>query len=104
MMIARKLDARTVLLKISGSECKQIQRLAKRLNKITMTELFAPMTRNPVYLAAEKSGCHPSCVIPTALLKAVEVAMEMALPREVHIQIEPCQGNASNENQKSCAF
>ena len=48
------------------------------------------VSRNPVYLTAEKSGCHTSCVIPAAVLKAVEVAMGMALPREVRITFEPC--------------
>jgi hypothetical protein len=91
---ARMLDKQTVLLKISESECKQIQRLSKRLKKITMPELFAPITRNPVYLAAQQSGCHPSCVIPAAVLKAVEAAMDMALPRDVHIQIVPCREQA----------
>jgi hypothetical protein len=94
---ARMLDARMVSLKISGSECKQIQRLAKRLGKISMPGLFTPVSRNPVYLAAEKSGCHTSCVIPAAVLKAVEVAMGMALPREVRITFEPCRENTTND-------
>jgi len=51
-----------------------------------------PVTRNPVYLAAQKSGCHPSCPIPAAVLKAAEVAMEMALPRDASIRFEPCIG------------
>ncbi len=51
-----------------------------------------PVTRNPVYLAAQKSGCHASCPIPMAVLKTAEVAMEMALPREVILQFEPCKG------------
>jgi hypothetical protein len=93
-IIARRLNKRTVLLKAFESECKQIQRLSKRINKIAMPELFAPITRNPVYLAAQQSGCHPSCVIPAAVLKAAEAAMEMALPRDVHIQIAPCQEQA----------
>ena len=91
---ARKLNNRMVLLTVFESACKQIQRLSKRLNKITMPELFAPMTRNPVYIAAQQSGCHPSCVIPAAVLKAAEAAMEMALARDVHIQIAPCQEQA----------
>ena len=59
---------------------------------MTLKELFMPVTRNPVYIAAEQSGCHPSCPIPAAALKAVEVAMEMALPRDVSIRFEQCQG------------
>jgi hypothetical protein len=62
-----------------------------------MPELFKPVSRNPVYRAAEKSGCHSSCVIPAAVLKAVEVAMGMALPREVLITFAPCPEVAADD-------
>jgi hypothetical protein len=79
MIKARKTGARQVSLAISGSDCEQIQRLAERL-----------ATRNPVYISAEKSGCHLSCAIPVAIIKAAEVALELALPQEVHIKFEAC--------------
>lgn len=77
-----------VTVAITDSECKQIQRLSKHLTEMSLRELFLPMTRNPVYIAAEKSGCHPSCAIPLAVLKAVEVALGVALPREVRIKFK----------------
>ncbi len=83
---ARKLDTQTVTIEINGSECKQIKRLSTRLTEMSLKELFMPLSRNPVYIAAEKSGCHPSCAIPAAVIKAVEVALGMALPREVRIK------------------
>lgn len=82
----QKMDKRKVTVEIVGSECKQIQRLSIRLSEMTLKALFQPLTRNPVYIAAEQSGCHPSCSIPAAVLKAVEVALEMALPKDVYIQ------------------
>ena len=90
---ARKLNKKTVSLTIAESECKQIQQLSGILKNIVLKELFMPVTRNPVYLAAEQSGCHPSCPIPAAVLKAAEAAMEMALPRDVLIQFELCKGD-----------
>ena len=87
---ARKKDDRKVSLEISGSDCEQIQRLSGRLSTLTLKEIFAPLSRNPVYDAAEKSGCHLSCAVPVAVIKAAEVAMELALPREVHIKFEAC--------------
>ena len=87
----KRLDRRSAEIEIFGSECKQIQRLAKRLNKLSLRELFMPLTKNPVYVAAEASGCHPSCIIPAAVLKAAEAAMEMALPRPVEIRFISCQ-------------
>jgi hypothetical protein len=88
---ARKIEKKIVALEIAESECNQIQQFSGHLSKITLRELFVPVTKNPVYLSAEKSGCHPSCPIPVAVLKAAEVAMEMALPRDVMIQFEDCQ-------------
>jgi hypothetical protein len=91
---ARKIEKRTVGLEISESECLQIQDFAEQLSQLSLDEIFMPITRNPVYLAAEQSGCHPSCPIPAAVLKAAEVAMEMALERDASIRFEPCKGEA----------
>jgi hypothetical protein len=88
---AMKIDKRIVGLEISESECQQIQDFAEQLSQLSLDEIFMPITRNPVYLAAEQSGCHPSCPIPAAVLKAAEVAMEMALPRDASIRFEPCK-------------
>ena len=87
---ARKTGARQVSLAISGSDCEQIKRLAERLATLSMKDIFAPLSRNPVYISAEKSGCHLSCAIPVAIIKAAEVALELALPQEVHIKFEAC--------------
>ena len=88
---AWKIDKRTVGLEISESECQQIQDFSELLSQLSLNEIFMPITRNPVYLAAEHSGCHPSCPIPAAVLKAAEVAMEMALARDASIRFEPCK-------------
>jgi hypothetical protein len=88
---AWKIDKRTVGLEISESECQQIQDFAEQLSQLSLDEIFMPITRNPVYLAVERSGCHPSCPIPAAVLKAAEVAMEMALARDASIRFEPCK-------------
>jgi hypothetical protein len=84
---AQKSGARTVSIEIAGSECKQIQKLSGLLQEMSLQELFKPITRNPVMIAAQKAGCHTSCTIPLAVLKSVEVAMEMALPRDVKLEV-----------------
>lgn len=85
---ARRTGRYTVSVKIEGSDCKHGQRLSGLVQKITLKQLFAPINRNPVFLSAQKAGCHPSCPIPVAILKAVEVAMDMALPRDAVIKFE----------------
>ena len=97
----RRIAKHTVSIRLSRSECGQIQRLAERLTQMTLTELFTPVTRNPAYVNAQKSGCHSSCVVPAAVLKAVEVAMGMALPKDVVLRFEPCARSGSNAEQQS---
>jgi hypothetical protein len=84
---AQKKGARTVSIEISGSECEQIKKLSELVQDMSLMELFKPITRNPVMISAQKSGCHTSCAIPLAILKTVEVAMEMALPRDVKLEV-----------------
>jgi len=84
----RKETPRAVSIKISGSDCNQIKLLAEQLDRMTLQELFMPMNRNPAFALAQKSGCHLPCVVPVAVLKAVEVAMEMAIPRNVTISFD----------------
>lgn len=85
-IIAKKQVGRMVSIEMSGCECDKIQKMAALLTELSLRDIFLPMTRNPVYVAAEKSGCHPSCCIPTAVLKTAEVALELALPKDVCIQ------------------
>ena len=80
-----------VRLEISESECQQIRQFSQHLGTLSLRDIFTPVTRNPVYRAAEQSGCHPSCPAPAAVLKAAEVAMNLALPRDASIRFEPCQ-------------
>lgn len=87
---AENLDSRKVALEISGSDCGQIKQLSKRLTRILLKDVLAPISRNPVYALAEKSGCHLSCPVPVAVIKASEAAFGLALPREVQIRFVPC--------------
>ncbi len=85
---ARRTGRYTVSVKIKDSECKHGKRLSGLVEKMTLRELFAPVSKNPVFVSAQRAGCHPSCPVPVAILKAVEVAMEMALPKDVMIKFE----------------
>jgi len=87
---ARKSDPRMVSVEISETECEQICKLTPLVVQISMQELFAPLTRNKVYAAAQECGCHTSCIVPAAILKTVEIAMEMALPRQARIEFGTC--------------
>jgi hypothetical protein len=96
VVTAQKEGSRTVSIEISGSECKQIQKLSEDLQEMSLRELFKPITRNPVMVSAQSAGCHTSCTIPVAILKTVEVAMEMAVARDVKIEVSK-NGNRSED-------
>ena len=85
---ARKKGPRAVSLKITGSECEHIKRLSENVVEMGLRDLFKPITKNPVYVSAQQAGCHSSCPVPAAVLKAVEVAMDMALPKDVYIKFK----------------
>lgn len=84
---AQQTDRRAVAVTIEGSQCQQIQKLAERVTALSLKDIFTPLTRNPVYASAEQCCCHASCAIPAAILKAAEVALGMAVPRDVQFQI-----------------
>lgn len=86
---AQKIGKHAVAVKIEGSECRQIQRLAQSVTQLSMQDLFQALTRNPVFVRAEKAGCHSTCCIPTAVLKASEAVLGMALASDVMIRFEP---------------
>ena len=83
---AERKGRRSVQLRIVGSDCAQIRALAANLPEMTVAQLFVPLTQNPIFQAAEEMGCHLSCPIPAALIKAAEAALELALPKDVQIR------------------
>lgn len=86
---AQKIDKRAVALRIEGSECKQIQRLAQSITQLSLQDVLKALTKNPVFASAEKAGCHSTCSVPTAILKASEAVLGMALTSDVIIEFEP---------------
>ena len=88
---ARQVEKRSVAIEITGSECGQIKQLAEQLELLSLKDLFTPLTRNPVYKAAEIAGCHADCVIPSAVLKASHTALGMAVARPVRFSFDCCK-------------
>jgi hypothetical protein len=76
-----------VRLRVIDSDCEHIQGLNALIGEMGIRDLFLPFCRNPVMIAAEKAGCHAACPVPTALIKAAEAAMGMAIPKSVVMDI-----------------
>ena len=85
---ARQENKHLASINITGSQCKQIRKLAENIKEVTLQDLFARHTVNPVIKAAEQAGCHLTCPVPVAVLKAAEAVLELALPRDTCINFE----------------
>lgn len=68
------------------SECEQIKKLALEIGPMKMRDFFVPLSKNLIFLSAEKVRCHPACPIPSALIKSAEVVLGLALPKDVRVQ------------------
>jgi hypothetical protein len=90
---------KSVTIHIKGSDCEIIQRLSNQIKTLSLRELFAPIDRNPVFISSRRAGCHPPCPVPVAILKAAEVALDMALPRDVVITFQSQSRKSSNGKQ-----
>ncbi len=82
---AFQLGKHLARIEINESDCEQIQGVNMTINELTTQDLFTPLTKNRIFKAAEAAGCHLSCPVPAAIVKAAEVALELALPKDVTI-------------------
>ena len=82
-------DMMNVTFKIR-SECPAIRQMAKELKEPmeVVDALRLPFSENPVYCAASRNINHSACPIPSAIIKAAEVAADLGLKRDVCFRIE----------------
>lgn len=66
------------------SECPYIRAMSMEINEIdSFIECFTHVGDGDVYRAARKHCKHAACPVPPAVIKAVEVACGLSLPRDV---------------------
>jgi hypothetical protein len=67
--------------------CEHVQKLALELKELNIgEEMDRPMNLTTTYILASKHLCRSSCVIPSAILKGVEVAGNIFLPSAIAIE------------------
>ena len=70
------------------SACPQVVRLGAAVAKVSALELLRrPIHETSIYQAAGAARCHAACPVPSAIIKAIEVAAGLALPRDVQMTI-----------------
>ncbi len=80
-------DMQQVRLHIE-SECAAIRKLAAELPEVNPFEEMSKRGSGPRLLAAGHAYCtHTSCPVPVALIKTVEVAAGLDLPKPIVIDI-----------------
>ena len=71
------------------SACPQVRELGKNMPPVPMFDAIAmPFTTNYIYKEFGDKVEHVACPVPCALVKASEVACDMALKKDVSFKIE----------------
>ena len=83
---ARKIDPTHIVFEITTS-CEYIQALSEALGVVDVArEMASPLVETEVYRAAAEHVCRNSCVVPAAILKAMEATAGIFLPADCHIE------------------
>lgn len=79
---------RNIRLRIT-SDCPNIQKLAEELVEVNALDEIAKRAKSTkTYELASKHCPHCSCIVPSGIIKAIEVAAGFALPKDAVIKIE----------------
>lgn len=70
------------------SDCPAVKKLAQELSECNIGELKKSFVDSSIYNICAKYLRHVTCPVPTAILKAVEVAFGLALPKDVYIEVK----------------
>ena len=72
---------------VSGeSECPRVQKYLADLGALKVSSALGRCCLETVFAPAAQASLHPACPVPVGVLKAVEVAAGLALPRQVSIR------------------
>jgi hypothetical protein len=85
--VEAKMEGKICKLNIT-STCKAIQQLAQELPEVTpMLEISAKRATPQTLQMGLKHCYHAACPVPVGIIKAIEVAGGLALPKDVIIKV-----------------
>lgn len=80
-------DEQTVRLTIQ-SDCPHVRKLAEQLPEVNAFREISWRREGPQTLGlAPQCLAHPACPVPSGIIKAVEVAANLALPKDAAIKV-----------------
>ncbi|SFG24129.1 hypothetical protein SAMN05660649_01101 [Desulfotomaculum arcticum] len=83
----KKINKRVVEVNIE-TDCPNIKKVAGDIKSIDVyKELFCKLHETNIYKTLIKGMAHPTCLVPLGILKGVEVAADLALPKDATINV-----------------
>lgn len=87
--ITAEMDEEGMVAVAIASDCANCCSLAQENLVIDPTSLLRGKAKdNPVFAAVARHPLHHACPVPIGIIKAVEVAAGLALPRNATIKVE----------------
>lgn len=84
---AERLEGTKVRVALS-SGCEMLERMNSDLKEIDWPEVLDSLKSCLIYEVASQHISHTACPVPSAILKAIEVEIGAALPRDVTMIVE----------------
>ena len=85
--VVATMDGEMCALEIK-TDCEALQEMAKELTQVDPMVEIGFFREGPLTLRMFATHCpHPSCPVPAGILKAVEVAAGLALPKDASIRV-----------------
>ena len=82
-----KINRRRCRIEIT-SDCEMVSNMGQSMGEADITDALQVPIKSHVYNCASECCLHPSCPIPMAILKAIEVEFGLALPRSISVNFE----------------
>ena len=82
-----KLSSRKVTVTLT-SDCEMVTQMAEDLGELDWQDTLGERRASLVDKTASRCLRHTACPVPVAIIKAIEVEVGLALPRDVAIHFE----------------
>ena len=73
---------------VLSSDCEMVESMNGELQDLGWLEALGPPMGSAVWECACEHLKHPCCPVPIGILKAIEVELELALPKDVVIHFD----------------
>lgn len=81
-VVAEKDEDKKIRISLD-TECQMVKKMLDDIPTLDMRAAFTGFLNNPVYKSAAMHIRHVGCPVPSAIIKAIEVEIEVCLPKDV---------------------